>query len=281
MKQYIRQRPKWRTIATVRPTPDVVGYEVRSTRWNRPPLFAAILSDIHAMWPWTPLGAVDRFVAEVNAMAPDVVFVLGDYTASFQTPGWGENRRRVAQSLSALRAPLGTHTILGNHDWTDDPLAVETDLATSCIAQELAAVGLPPLVNEARQVEDFWIVGFDSQRAPRNLMDKAGREDPALAFADVPDGAPVILLAHEPDYFEVNDTRPILQLSGHTHGGQVNMFGWRPLVPSNYGGRYAYGQFEATGDRHMIVSGGLGYTHFPMRILQPPEITLFQLCGPS
>ena len=90
------------------------------------------------------------------------------------------------------------------------------------------------------------------------------------------DDAPVILLAHEPDIFPQVPSRVALTLSGHTHGGQVRLFGYSPVVPSDYGNRYAYGPVEETG-RHLVVSGGLGYSGIPVRFGVPPEITVVDL----
>ena len=92
----------------------------------------------------------------------------------------------------------------------------------------------------------------------------------------MPDDAPVILMAHEPDIFPKVPERVALTLSGHTHGGQINLFGWRPIVPSDYGQRYAYGHI-VEGERDLIVSGGLGCSILPIRFLSPPEILIVEL----
>jgi predicted MPP superfamily phosphohydrolase len=68
-----------------------------------------------------------------------------------------------------------------------------------------------------------------------------------------------------------------LQLSGHTHGGQVRLFGWSPVVPSRYGSRLAYGHMRINCD--LIVSGGLGCSVLPFRLGVPPEIVLVTLGG--
>ena len=62
-----------------------------------------------------------------------------------------------------------------------------------------------------------------------------------------------------------------MTLSGHTHGGQVRLFGYSPIVPSRYGNRFAYGHVVET-DRNLIVSGGLGCSIMPVRFGMPPEI---------
>ena len=67
-----------------------------------------------------------------------------------------------------------------------------------------------------------------------------------------------------------------LTLSGHTHGGQVRLFGWSPVTPSQYGNRFAYGHIIEDG-RHLVVSGGLGCSIMPVRFGMPPEITVIDL----
>jgi predicted MPP superfamily phosphohydrolase len=72
-------------------------------------------------------------------------------------------------------------------------------------------------------------------------------------------------------------SRVALQLSGHTHGGQVRLFGWSPVVPSRYANRFAYGHVRASCD--VVVSGGLGCSILPFRLGVPPEIVLVTLGG--
>lgn len=96
---------------------------------------------------------------------------------------------------------------------------------------------------------------------------------PTPAFAGIPAGAPVIHLAHEPDYFHTADPRAFLQISGHTHGGQIKLFGRTPVVPSVFKSRYAHGAIHENGN-HLIVCAGLGFSGLPLRIGVPPEILL-------
>ena len=97
-------------------------------------------------------------------------------------------------------------------------------------------------------------------------------------LAKVTDDAPVILLAHEPDIFPRVPSRVSLTLSGHTHGGQVRVFGYSPMVPSRYGNRYAYGHIVED-NRHLVVSGGLGCSILPVRIGVPPEIVMVDVAA--
>ena len=90
------------------------------------------------------------------------------------------------------------------------------------------------------------------------------------------DGAPVILLAHEPDIFPQVPKHVSLTLAGHTHGGQVRILGHSPVVPSKFGNRFAYGHV-VEGGRNLVVSGGLGVSTLPVRLGVPPEVVLVEL----
>ena len=257
----------------------VVRHEVASPRWRAPPLTAAVIADLHVCEPWTPLGAVRDIVARVNAMAPDLILLPGDFAADAHL----RPRPRVpppeavAEALAPLRAPLGVFAVLGNHDWRDDPEARATGHWATAIGRLLPEAGIRVLSNEAaRLASGAWLVGLDSQRGHLKRGQGGGRDDIEAAFAPVPEGAPSILMAHEPDLFARGDPRPVLQVSGHTHGGQANLGGWRPMTPSAHGGRLAWGHV-AEGDRHLVVSGGIGYSGVPLRIAQPPEITVIRL----
>ena len=98
-----------------------------------------------------------------------------------------------------------------------------------------------------------------------------GIDDLPLPMAQVTDMAPLILMAHEPDIFPRVSERVSLTLSGHTHGGQMNFFGWAPVAASRYSRRYLAGHIEEYGN-HIIVSRGLGCTGLPIRFGSWPEI---------
>ncbi len=97
----------------------------------------------------------------------------------------------------------------------------------------------------------------------------------ARRLAKVTDSAPLILLAHEPDIARRVPSRVALQLSGHTHGGQVRLAGWSPIAPS--GRELTYGHIRKNCD--VVVSGGLGCSIMPFRFGVPPEIVLVTLGG--
>ena len=103
-----------------------------------------------------------------------------------------------------------------------------------------------------------------------------GVDNLPATLAQAVDDAPVILQAHEPDIFPEVPQTVALTLSGHTHGGQVRLFGWSPIVPSRYGNRYAYGHIHED-HRDLVVSGGIGCSIAPVRFGVTPEITLVTL----
>lgn len=86
----------------------------------------------------------------------------------------------------------------------------------------------------------------------------------------------LFLLAHEPDIFPKVPSRVSLTLSGHTHGGQVRLLGYSPVVPSRFGNRFAYGHVVEE-NRNLIVSGGLGFSLLPVRFGMRPEILSIEL----
>ncbi|MBS0564704.1 MAG: metallophosphoesterase [Proteobacteria bacterium] len=255
-------------------------WPIRSPNWTAGPLRIAVLTDLHMGEPWVSLHRLKRIVARTNALGADLIVVLGDL------PGGRFVRRPIpteatAGVLAGLRAPLGVHAILGNHDWWQDHEAQARGGGPSAAAAILRAAGIPVLENQAVRIERdagaFWLAGLADQLAiitgPGTYR---GLDDLPATLAAITDDAPVILLAHEPDIFPKVPDRVALTLSGHTHGGQVRFMGWSPVVPSAYGNRYAYG-WVREGSRDLVVSGGIGCSIMPVRLGVPPEITLVEL----
>jgi uncharacterized protein len=215
----------------------------------------AQISDLHA-----GVFVGDRELGEglslVGSMRPDLVVVTGDlvdFDARYAP--------RLAGELGRLRTRDGVFAVLGNHDYYSDPKAV-------ALAMRSAGVGL--LVNEGRTIRPadgggFALLGVDDLFATR--WHGAGPDlDRALAMVS-PD-APRVLLAHQPTYFDVVSGRVALQLSGHTHGGQINP-GFRP---GEWFTRYLAGRYERRGST-LWVNRGFGVVGPPSRIGAPPEVT--------
>jgi uncharacterized protein len=258
----------------------VTSYRISPERWaGAPPLRIAVVADVHAMNPWMSPLHIARIAAATNALKPDIVLLAGDYEASMPPYGIGSyvSMQDCAEALSSLEAPLGVYAVLGNHDvgrrgnWGEN------------VRRAFPAHGIPVMENEALRLEKdgrpFWLLGLGDQWGGRGGR---GLDDLPATLGRVTDEAPAILLAHEPDIFadlpRLDLQRRIaLTVSGHTHGGQVNipMYGPRS-IPSRYGKRYAYGHVVED-DRHLVVSAGLGMTGIPVRFGVPPEIVLITL----
>lgn len=265
----------------------VTRYQVRPANWPTAlTLKMCALTDIHAVNPGMSVERI-RHIAEVaNALDPDIILLLGDYTRG-RTHGWHVAATDWAAALATLKAPLGVHAILGNHDWWDDLTVQRSGQGPTRSQIALETVGIPVYHNRSiRLTKDgspFWLAGLGDQLAllPSRQLGRphmTGFDDLKGTLAQVTDDAPVILLAHEPDIFPTVPPRVALTLSGHTHGGQVRLFGYSPIVPSRYGNRYAYGHIREDG-RNLIVSGGLGCSIMPVRLGVPPEIVLIDLGG--
>lgn len=253
-------------------------------------LHIAVIADTHVLEPWMGLKRLRSIVDTANALKPDIVLLLGDYAAGHAIRKWGHAipARAWAEVLAQLNAPLGTHAVLGNHDWWDDHAAQRRRAGPTEAHGALAAAGIPLLENKAIRIAHggrvFWLAGLGDQWAffprvrPRRWREIAyeGIHDLPGTLAQVTDDAPIILMAHEPDIFTEVPQRVSLTLSGHTHGGQISLFGYSPVVPSRYGSRFAYGHIVEN-DRHLIVSAGLGCSMMPVRIGAPPEIVSIEL----
>jgi hypothetical protein len=264
----------------------VKRYAMTPPRWPAGlKLRIVALADIHACHPWMTPKRIAALAEEANALKPDVIVLLGDFPAGTRmVTGWVE-ASEWAPALSGLKAPLGVWSILGNHDWWQDRTAQRTERGPTISRKALEAVGIPVLENDAIRLEKdgrgFWIAGLADQLAirPSKALGRhgfKGLDDLDGTLAKVRGDDPIVLLAHEPDIFTKVPSRVSLTLSGHTHGGQVRLFGYSPVVPSAYGNRFAYGHV-AENDRNLIVSGGLGFSIFPVRFGMPPEILQIDL----
>ncbi|MBM3189132.1 MAG: metallophosphoesterase [Chloroflexi bacterium] len=218
-------------------------------------LTVALMSDLH-LGRYTPLDRIVRAVRVVNCLAPDLVLLGGDYVLHS-----AELIHALAPALAELSPRLGIYAALGNHDlWTD----AET------IRGGLEGVGIPVLVNEGRLLgaggEGLYVAGLDDGWS--------GLPDLDRALADCPAGCLVLLLMHEPDWADrwAGDERVALQLSGHSHGGQVRLPGIGAPVLPLYGRKYDAGLYRV-GAMWLYTTRGIGVIGPPVRLACRPEIT--------
>jgi hypothetical protein len=267
--------PAWRL--------EVTRWRVTPSNWPRDlKLSIAVIADVHAGGPAMPLDRIEDIVETANAQHPDLVVLLGDFGASYKFRTRKVHPEEWSAAFAGLKAPLGVHAILGNHDWWDDIAAQRNRKGPVVGRRMLEKVGIPVYENDAVRLRKggraFWLAGLGDQLAfitgrKRAWRKFEGVDDLDGTLAKVRDEAPVILLAHEPDIFPRVPPRVALTLSGHTHGGQVRLFGYSPMVPSRFGNRFAYGHIVEN-DRHLVVSGGLGCSILPVRFGCPPEIVM-------
>jgi uncharacterized protein len=279
----------------------ITSYAVTPPGWPANfPLRLAVIADPHFCEPWTGLARLQRIVADTNALQPDAVLLLGDYE-----PGTGIQRWSTplpsevwAHELARLTAPFGVHAIMGNHDWWEDAVAQRAGQGPTAAHRALAAAGIRVHENLALRFEKrvghnvraFWLAGIGDQWAfhtRRQFKADSGTgrryrgvDDLDGTLGQVTDDAPVVLMIHEPDLFPRIPKRVSLTLAGHTHGGQVRLLGYAPVVPSRFRNRYVYGHIVEE-ERHLIVSAGLGVSGLPVRFGAQPEIVVVDLGDPT
>ena len=238
---------------------------------NLPPAFHGFrivqFSDIH-LEEFTEDFYLKRVIDRVNQLAADLVIVTGDYCSRgpMSISVSLAAAARCAELLGTLTCPA-RYGVLGNHDVLVNPRVIRG---------HLEANGLPILLNEHVRLErggqHLWLAGVDSM--------SSGNINLSTAVPEAP-GAPVLLMAHEPDYTDhvVNHPRgPLVDLifSGHSHGGQIRIPGLRPLALPPYGRHYPEGHY-LVGSSQLYVNRGIGTVGLPLRLNCPPEITVATL----
>jgi predicted MPP superfamily phosphohydrolase len=267
----------------------VTNYRLSPPRWPVGlSVKLAVIADVHACKPWMDVERIEGIVADANSLQPDCVLLLGDYVAGKRMGSYSEPvaHKDWAGALGELKAPLGVHAVLGNHDWWEDDDAQERRCGPTKAGLALQNAGITLHENTSVRLQKngspFWIAGLGDQWAfwPKRWTHEKtyydGIDDLAATLALVTDDAPIVLMAHEPDIFPQVPDRVALTIAGHTHGGQVRVLGYAPFVPSRFGTRYVYGHVVEDG-RNLIVSGGLGCSGLPMRFGSPPEIVMIEL----
>jgi predicted MPP superfamily phosphohydrolase len=253
---------------------NVTSYRVTPPNWPEGLILkAVVLADIHACEPWMPASRIRGIAELTNDLNPDIVFLLGDFAGGHLFVSGPVMPEEWGEALSVLKAPLGSYSVLGNHDWSHGPLPGMPADDAEGVRQGLRGAGIVVLENNALRLtkdgRSFWVAGLGDQIAQARVQ---RLDDLAGTMAQIRDAAPIILLAHEPFVFRRVPDRVSLTLCGHTHGGQVNLpLFSKDFMRSHYGMDLVYGHIVER-QRHLIISAGLGTSYAPVRFMRPPEI---------
>jgi uncharacterized protein len=248
--------------------PRLIRKEIALRRWpsSLDGFTIALLSDFQYD-PYFSVHPIRSAVGTVNDLHPDMIALTGDFVSS---PLTGDSERGAlmaepcAQILRNLHAPFGVWAVMGNHDAFTDP-----DHVTAALRD----VGINVLVNQSTPIEKnggrFWLGGVD------DILGKASDLDATLH--NIPANEATVLMVHEPDFADRVARHPVdLQLSGHTHAGQIRVPGLPPLFLPELAKKYVWGLYKI-GDLTLYTNAGLGTVDIPIRFNCPPEITMLTI----
>ena len=261
-----------KSIITGTEDPRLVSVEIPLVRlpvaWDG--LTIVQLSDFHYD-PDVTVPPIRKAIEITNGLRPDLIVLTGDFVTVPPLSKLFHNKKHAAgvaepcaALLGQLSAPLGVFAVLGNHDADSDPEFIVGCLQANRI-QVLRNRSLP----FERQGKRLWLAGVD------DVLE--GDPDLDLTVKGIPSDEAVVALVHEPDYARRVAEHPVdLQLSGHSHGGQIVL----PLVGPPYlpplGRQYPKGLYQL-GQLTLYTNVGLGTIRIPARLNCPPEVTLIKL----
>jgi predicted MPP superfamily phosphohydrolase len=252
----------------------ILGYSHIESRWIKLKKIEIISADIPASFnnkkivfitdihhgPFLSIDRVKSLVKRINKLEPDLVLMGGDYVhrdSKYIMPVFNE--------LEKLNSKNGIYAVLGNHDhWEDAELTKRLMIRNNIKICDNNSFWVKQDNDSIKigGVGDLW---EDSQ-----IIDNTINDLKETDFA--------ILISHNPDFIEkINTDKIDLTLCGHTHGGQVTLFGlWAPILPIESGNKYRYGLKEI-GKMRAYISSGIGTITPPLRLFCRPEIVLINL----
>jgi predicted MPP superfamily phosphohydrolase len=213
-----------------------------------------MVSDTH-IGPAIREKQIDEITEMIMAESPEIIFLAGDIFDE-GTPDF--LKEYTSQQFSQLKAPYGVYFILGNHDDykgdTEAVLDYFTRAGIKCLRDEVVQTG-----------SSFYLIGREDHPARRGKLTQLESQ--------LKENLPVILLDHRPVVSELAQSDKVqLQVSGHTHDGQIYPAHW--FDPFHW--TYSYGYFK-TGAAQLIVSSGAGEFGVPMRLGSPAEIVVIDI----
>jgi len=228
------------------------------------------LSDIH-QGPWFSQKRVDQLIAQVNELSADIVIFGGDYAQDAQSA------ISFFQTLPEVSSRLGTYAIAGDKDRSDE------DGSLALLLAAMKNKGITGVVNSVEPIKlgksYVYVAGVDDYAKGYPKMDKVAsqvREEDFVIFAGhSPNLLPAVHDARDQDG---NSHWYDLALFGHTHGGQINLFGYTPLrkLRTEMGRHYQSGLL-AENRAYILVSNGVGTEYVPLRLFAAPQVHLIVL----
>ncbi|PWK13057.1 metallophosphoesterase [Tumebacillus permanentifrigoris] len=241
--------------------------ELRRVRIQLPSLPTAFhglrvvhVTDTHVGGGFFDAGDLQDVIDRVNALDPDVVCFTGDLVDDQY-----DRMDDIARALGTCKARYGKYAILGNHDFRQ----------RDQVLQAFTEGGFEALVNRSVVIEaqgqELYIAGLDDFLK--------GKADVEKAIAGIPPDRCIVLLVHEPDLADRIAQYPIaLQLSGHSHGGQVRLPFYGPILTPSMGKKYVEGLFAIGSNGFQLhVSRGIGTQTLPVRFFCRPDISVLTL----
>jgi len=225
-------------------------------------------SDTH-LGPDYSVDQLQSLVDRMNLLKPDMVVFTGDLFDNYAEYG-SKNRKLAQKVLAKIEAPLGKYAVYGNHDRGGGGSRVYKEY--------MEEAGFMVLVNEVHTItsangERLTITGLDDFLLGRPMIERTLQSLRPQDFN--------LLLVHQPDVADRFADYPVdLQLSGHSHGGQVRIPFLKPLVTTSLGNKYIEGLYSLEGQIRpmtLYVNRGIGTTRLPIRLFERPELTVIRL----
>lgn len=219
-------------------------------------------SDTHVGFHYS-LDQLSELIREINQHSPDMIVFTGDLVDAPNKFNWNGELLSI---LSKLNAPHGKFWVYGNHD--------HGGYGTEIVEEIMAKSGFTLLKNDhvlvERSTDTIALAGLD------DIM--LGQPDLTNALNGAADDLFTMLLVHEPDYADTVKSFPVdVQLSGHSHGGQVRIPFIGHVYTPAYAEKYVDGHYQISERLQLFVSRGIGTTRLPYRFLCVPEMTIYRL----
>jgi predicted MPP superfamily phosphohydrolase len=230
------------------------------------PLRIAFLSDFHTGSHSHDISRLESIVSEAQSRSPDLVLFGGDFVNMQPFGGGRVPPATIAAILSKLDAPCGRFAILGNGDYLYGEHEVADALRNHDI--DVLTYRAQAIAFEDRTIE---VVGLPDA----NIITAEGKGLLSRLRTD----RPTIILAHDPAWFAHVPAGPYVTLAGHTHGGQVKLYGVGVLATCSKAPRRWTHGLVIEGGRYLYVTSGLGTSLLPIRIGVPPEYAVIEIEG--